>query len=244
VSVVDEAARRRLAFPLDYPTLEAARRGAAEVAPSVGVLKVGLELFVKEGPAAVRIGHELRRDVFLDLKLHDIPATVDAAVASAAAHGVKFLTVHAFGGPEMIERAVRRAEAEAPDLTILAVTVLTSLSADDLRSLSVSVSPSEEVVSLAKMAANAGARGFVCSPVELVAVRAAVGPEAVIVTPGIRPAGSAANDQKRTGTPGDAIRAGATILVVGRPIRDAADPERAARGVLDEISEAIRGATS
>jgi orotidine-5'-phosphate decarboxylase len=244
VSVVDEAARRRLAFPLDYPTLEAARRGAAEVAPSVGVLKVGLELFVKEGPAAVRVGHELGRDVFLDLKLHDIPATVEAAVGSAAALGVKFLTIHAFGGPEMIERAVRRAEAEAPDLTILAVTVLTSLSADDLRALSVGASPGEQVVSLAKMAARAGARGFVCSPSELTDVRGAVGADAVIVTPGIRPSGAASNDQKRTGTPRDAIRAGASLLVVGRPIRDAADPAQAARGVLDEISEAIRGATS
>jgi orotidine-5'-phosphate decarboxylase len=214
------------------------------VAPSVGVLKVGLELFVKEGPPAVRIGHELGRDVFLDLKLHDIPATVDGAVASAAALGVKFLTVHAFGGPEMIERAVRRAEVEASGLTILAVTVLTSLSSDDLSSLSVDASPGDQAMRLAKMAARAGARGFVCSPAEVAQVRATVGPDAVIVTPGIRPSGSASDDQKRTGTPSEAIRAGASILVVGRPIRDAADPALAARGIVDEISGALRGATS
>jgi len=242
--VIDESARRRLVFPLDYPTLEAARQGAAQIAPAVGVLKVGLELFVKEGPAAVRIGHDLGRDVFLDLKLHDIPATVDGAVASAAALGVKFLTVHAFGGPAMIERAVRRAESEASDLTILVVTVLTSLSGDDLAALSVATSPSDQAVRLAKMAARAGATGFVCSPAELPAVREAVGTDGVIVTPGIRPSGSAANDQKRTGTPAEAIRAGATLLVVGRPIRDASDPPRAAREVLDEISAAIRGTAS
>jgi orotidine-5'-phosphate decarboxylase len=244
VSVTDTEARRRLAFPLDYDDLEAARRGAIAVAPSVGVLKIGLELFVKEGPASVRIGHELDRDVFLDLKLHDIPATVEAAVASAASLGVKYLTVHAFGGPEMIERAVRRAEREAHDLTILAVTVLTSLSAEDLSKLSIAVSPGDQAVRLAKMAHDAGAGGFVCSPMEVAALRRAVGPEAVIVTPGIRPAGSGMDDQKRVGTPRDAIRAGATILVVGRPIREAQNPSIAARGVLDEISQAAREATS
>ena len=242
--MIDEAARRRLVFPLDYPTLEAARRGATEVAPSVGVLKVGLELFVKEGPAAVRIGHELGRDVFLDLKLHDIPATVDAAVASAAALGARYLTIHAFGGPEMIERAVRRADREATDLTVLVVTVLTSLSEHDLAKLAVAAKPAAAAVGLATMASQAGARGFVCSPAELSEVRAAVGTDAVIATPGIRPTGSDLNDQKRTGTPSEAIRAGATLLVVGRPIRDAADPARAARSVLDEISAATRGATS
>jgi orotidine-5'-phosphate decarboxylase len=241
---MDPAVRRRLAFALDYDNVDAARRAAASVAESVGVLKVGLELFVKSGPAAVNVGKELDRDVFLDLKLHDIPATVDGAVASAASLGVKYVTIHAFGGPEMIERAVRRAEREAQTLTILVVTVLTSLSTDDLGALSVSASPSEQTRRLAKMAASAGARGFVCSPVELTTIRSEVGPDAVVVTPGIRPAGSAANDQKRTGTPADAIRDGATMLVVGRPIRDAADPAAAARGILREMSEAIRGTTS
>lgn len=238
--MIDEAARRKLAFPLDYDNLGAARRAAELVAESVGVLKIGLELFVKEGPAAVRLGRELGRDVFLDLKLHDIPATVDGAVASAAALGVKYLTVHAFGGPEMIEQAVRRAEREDPNLTILAVTVLTSLSGDDLAVMSIAASPDEQAIRLATMAAGAGARGFVCSPVELAALRRAVGPEAVVVTPGIRPSGSAANDQKRTGTPREAIGAGASVLVVGRPIRDAADPAAAARAVLHEIAESLR----
>lgn len=239
-----DRARQRLAFPLDYSNLEEARRGAERVAAYVGVLKVGLELFVKAGPPAVRLGHELDRDVFLDLKLHDIPATVEAAVASAASHGVKYLTVHAFGGPDMIERAVRAAERESPDLVILVVTVLTSLSDADLAALSIGQSASAEALRLAKMAREAGARGFVCSPAEVGALRSAVGPEAVLVTPGIRPRGAAAGDQKRTGTPGDAIRAGASMLVVGRPIRDAADPAAAARGVLEEISDALRPTAS
>lgn len=242
--MIDEAARRRLAFPLDYANLETARTAARGLADCVGVFKVGLELFVKEGPAAIQLGQELGRDVFLDLKLHDIPATVESAVASAAALGVKYLTVHAFGGAEMIERAVKRAERESPNLTILVVTVLTSLSAADLVSMAVGSTPDEQAVRLARMAAGAGARGFVCSPAELAAVRTAVGSEAVIVTPGIRPSGTAANDQKRTGTPREAIRDGANILVVGRPIRDAANPPAAARSVLAEITEAIRGTPS
>jgi orotidine-5'-phosphate decarboxylase len=233
--------RKRLSFPLDYPDLDTARRGAERVVESVGVLKVGLELFVKEGPGAVRMGHELGCDVFLDLKLHDIPATVEGAVARAASLGVRYLTIHAAGGPAMIEAAVKRAERDAPGLTILAVTVLTSLDDADLAAIGVARPVSEQVLSLARLAHAAGARGFVCSPAEISPLRAALGQDIALVTPGIRPAGTAVSDQKRVGTPGDAIRAGASVLVVGRPIRDAEDPAAAARQVLAEIAAAAPG---
>ena len=238
VSVSGEA-RGRLVFPLDYPDLAAARRGAELVSSSAGVLKVGLELFVKEGPPAVAIGAALGCEVFLDLKLHDIPATVDAAVASAAVLGAKYLTVHASGGPTMVAAAVRRAEREASGLTILAVTVLTSLDDADLAAVGVSGTTGEQALRLARAAHSAGAGGFVCAPAERPALRAALGPEVVLVTPGIRPAGAAASDQKRMGTPRQAILNGATLLVVGRPIREAPDPAFAARNILGEIAAAL-----
>jgi orotidine-5'-phosphate decarboxylase len=230
--------RKRLSFPLDYPDLDTARRGAERVVESVGVLKVGLELFVKEGPGAVRMGQDLGCDVFLDLKLHDIPATVEGAVARAASLGARYLTIHAAGGPAMIEAAVKRAERDAPDLIILAVTVLTSLDDADLAAIGVARPVTEQVLALARLAYGSGARGFVCSPAEIAPLRAALGPDIALVTPGIRPAGTAVSDQKRVGTPADAIRAGASVLVVGRPIRDAADPAAAARQVLAEIAAA------
>lgn len=232
-------ARSRLAFALDYPSLEDARAGAARVAESVGVLKVGLELFVKEGPAATRLGPELGCDIFLDLKLHDIPETVDRAVASATQLGVRYLTLHASGGPKMLEQAARRAARENTGLTLLAVTVLTSLDAADLSAVGVTTPPSEQALRLAQLAYSVGVTGFVCSAAEVGTLRQALGPAAVLVTPGIRPAGGAADDQKRTGTPEGAIRAGSSILVVGRPIRDAADPSSAARDILGQIAGAL-----
>ena len=232
-------ARQRLAFPLDYPDLAAARRGATELHGTVGVLKVGLELFVKEGPRAVALGAELGCGIFLDLKLHDIPATVDGAVASAASLGVRYLTIHASGGPRMVEAAVKRAAKENPELVILAVTVLTSLDQTDLSAMGITRSPGEHALVLARAAHDAGARGFVCSPSEARSMRQAMGPDAVLVTPGIRPAGADAGDQKRTGTPREAILDGADLLVVGRPIRDAADPAAAARAIVAEIAGAV-----
>ncbi|HVW28620.1 MAG TPA: orotidine-5'-phosphate decarboxylase [Polyangiaceae bacterium] len=231
--------RERLAFPLDFPDLAAARRGAERVAGAVGVLKVGLELFVRSGPAAVALGTELGCSVFLDLKLHDIPATVDGAVASAASLGARYLTIHASGGPRMVEAACRRAAAEAPDLVILAVTVLTSMDDSDLRSLGIAGSVSDHALGLARAAYGAGARGFVCSPSEVRRMRQSLGADVVLVTPGIRPAGAASGDQKRTGTPREAILDGADLLVVGRPIRDASDPAAAARAIVAEIAEAL-----
>lgn len=232
-------ARARLAFPLDYPTLDHARRGAEAVRSSVGVLKVGLELFVSEGPKAVALGRELQCEVFLDLKLHDIPETVERAVASAAALGARFLTIHGSGGPRMLEAAARRAQRENTGLVLLAVTVLTSLDASDLAATGVSGGTAEQALRLARLAQQSGVNGLVCSVAEVARLRAELGPSAVLVTPGIRPAGSAGgDDQKRVGTPADAIRSGSSLLVVGRPIRDAVDPAAAARAVLNEIAEA------
>lgn len=235
-----EDPRSRLAFALDYPCLDDARRGAEAVRESVGVLKVGLELFVREGPAAVRLGPELGCEVFLDLKLHDIPATVERAVGVAAGLGVRYLTLHAAGGPNMLEQAAKRAEREGTGLVLLAVTVLTSLDASDLQATGVSAAPGDHALRLARLARSASVGGLVCSSAEVALLRRELGPDAILVTPGIRPAGSASSDQKRTGTPGGAIRDGSSILVVGRPIRDAAEPASAARAIVNEIAEAQR----
>jgi orotidine-5'-phosphate decarboxylase len=228
----------KLAFALDYPTLSEARRGAELAAPSAGVLKVGLELFVAEGPACARVASELGRRLFLDLKLHDIPETVERAVASACALGASFLTVHASGGEKMLERAAARAEREGSSLQILAVTVLTSVDDADLRALGHADAASVQVSRLARLAFGVGVHGFVCSVAEARALRSELGPEAVLVTPGIRPAGADVGDQKRVATPATALREGASLLVVGRPIRDAADPRAAAAAVAAEIREA------
>ena len=233
-------ARNKLAYALDFPSFALAEEGAARVAHAVGVLKVGLELFVSEGPRAVQLGQKLGCDVFLDLKLHDIPETVERAVAAAAAHGVRYLTLHAAGGPKMLAAAARRAECENTGLTLLAITVLTSLDASDLAAVGVAADPSSQALRLAQLAHAEGIPGMVCSAVEVASLRAALGPRAVLVTPGIRPATSAgSDDQKRTGTPASAVRAGSSLLVVGRPIRDAADPGAAAAAICDEIQSAL-----
>ena len=232
-------ARERLVFPLDFPTLAEARRAGELLAPSVGVLKVGLELFLREGPEAVRLGHALGREVFLDLKLHDIPETVERAVASAGALGVRYLTVHAAGGAAMLTGAVAAAAQAPSPLTLLAVTMLTSLDAADLAAQGIAGTAREHVLRLARLAWDAGVRGFVASAAEARPLREALGREALLVTPGIRPAGAAAGDQKRVATPAQAIADGADLFVVGRPIRDAADPLGAASAVVAEIQRAL-----
>jgi len=232
-------ARRRLVFALDYPSLVVAHAAAGSVRGHVGVVKVGLELFTQEGPAALALGEAAGAGVFLDLKLHDIPATVGrsiAAVSRLAGEGtpIELLTVHASGGRAMLEAAVQNARG----FEIVAVTVLTSLDADDLAAMGVGGPVSDQVKRLAESAWQAGVRAFVCSPAEAPLLREALGPDAKLITPGVRPAGSAAQDQKRVCTPKDAIVKGADMLVVGRPIRDAADPAAAADAIVAEIAEA------
>jgi orotidine-5'-phosphate decarboxylase len=218
----------RICAALDFPSFAAAEPFARAVAPHVGMLKVGLELFVAEGPPAVRAAAALGRPVFLDLKLHDIPNTVEGAARSAAASGAALLTVHAAGGAEMIRAAVRGA---GPAVRVLAVTVLTSLDAGALDAIGLAGPPEAAVVRLARLAVGAGAGGLVCSPHEVRAVRAAVGPGPLLVVPGVRPAGAAKGDQARVATPAEAVAAGADVIVVGRPLRDVPDPVAAAREI-------------
>jgi orotidine-5'-phosphate decarboxylase len=240
-----------IVFALDLPNVEEARRAAVDVAPAVGMIKVGLELFVQAGPDAVRLGKEVNLPVFLDLKLHDIPETVERAVASASHVGARLLTVHASGGREMLKRAVQRAEKEGGSLAICAVTILTSLDDADLEDVGIHVTrrlapfnpeersrASRAAENLAVLAYGEGVRWFVCSPGEVAVLRAKLGPDATLVTPGIRPADAKTGDQKRTGTPEQAIKDGANWLVVGRPIRDAANRLEAAQAIAAAAARA------
>ncbi len=203
---------------------------------TVDFYKVGLELFCAGGPEVVRRLARRRKRVFLDLKLHDIPRTVGRAVLAAAALEVEMLTVHAAGGRAMVAAAVEAAKSRgAARPRILAVTVLTSLAADDLAECGVARPPDEQAAALARLAIAAGADGVVCSPLEAGRRRARRPGEARLVTPGGRPAGAARDDQRRVATPAAAVRAGATHLVVGRPVLDADDPAAAARAILAEM---------
>jgi len=222
---VNAVGRAPIAVALDTADLATATRWTAAVAPHVTTVKVGLELFAHEGPAAVekvRAAGDI--DVFLDLKLHDIPNTVAGAARAIAHLAPRYLTVHASGGPAMIAAAAHA----LPDTLIAAVTVLTSLSADELAQLGVDGSPQDVVRRWARIAVDAGARALVCSPQEVALVRDAVGPDVVLITPGVRPAGADVNDQARVATPEQALSDGADLLVVGRPITGADDPAAAA----------------
>ncbi len=220
--------RERICAAIDFPTWREAEPFARAVAPEVGMLKVGLELFTAEGPPAVRAAAALGRPVFLDLKLHDIPNTVEGGARSAAASGASLLTVHAAGGDEMVRAAVRGA---AGRLHVLAVTVLTSLDDAALARIGLAGPAADAVVRLARLAVGAGADGIVCSPHEVAAVRAAVGPGPLLVVPGVRPPGASRGDQARVATPAEAVAAGADVVVVGRPLREGGDPAAAARAI-------------
>ncbi len=230
--------RDRLIVALDVPDSLSARELVYELGDSISFYKVGLQLFTAEGPALVQELTASGQKVFLDLKLHDIPNTVASAVRSAAVLGVEMLTVHASGGPLMMKAAVEAAKEAAKPPLVLAVTVLTSLSQDELNSTGVSGQMADQVLRLAELAKAAGCGGVVASPHEVAALRSALGPEMAIVVPGIRPAGSAAGDQVRTAGPAQAIKAGASHLVVGRPITGAPDRNAAAQAILKEISSA------
>ncbi|HPC82922.1 MAG TPA: orotidine-5'-phosphate decarboxylase [Thermoanaerobaculaceae bacterium] len=234
-----EEAVRRLVVAAD-----ASERGvlvalAKRLRPAVGMVKLGLEAFVACGPELVREVRGLGVPVFLDLKLHDIPNTVERAAASAARLGVQMLTVHAGGGEAMLRAAVAGAAAGAPagspPPVVLAVTVLTSLDDETLATLGLPGTAGERVRAWAALAHRAGCGGIVCSPHEVAAMRAAFGPDFVLLSPGIRPAGGAAGDQKRVATPRAAVEAGATYVVVGRPITGAPDPLAAAEAILTEM---------
>jgi orotidine-5'-phosphate decarboxylase len=217
-----------IAVALDAPNLDTAARWAALVTPHVSTVKIGLELYLRYGPdvvASIRGASGVK--VFLDLKLHDIPVTVAGAARAVARLRPEILTVHASGGRDVIRAAVEA----APDTTIAAVTVLTSLSPADLERFGMAGPLRDVVLRLSALAVQAGAKGLVCSPQEVRDVRAEVGPDVILITPGVRPAGSAPHDQARTATPEQALRAGADLLVIGRPITGAPDPGAAAAAI-------------
>jgi orotidine-5'-phosphate decarboxylase len=233
-------AEDRLIVALDVSSTAEARRIVQALGPLVSTFKVGARLFTNEGPS---VAHELiasGKKVFLDLKFHDIPNTVAEAVRAAAALGVSMLTVHGAGGSTMLRAAMEAARQVPKPPLVLAVTVLTSLSDADLQEIGVAGRARDHALVLATLARNCGCDGIVASPQEARLIRQDLGAGFVIVTPGVRPAGSAKADQSRVNTPSEAIGAGADCLVVGRPITGAADPRRAAEEIIKEIEGATK----
>jgi orotidine-5'-phosphate decarboxylase len=227
--------RAPIAVALDAPDLETAARWAGLVTPHVSALKIGLELYLRYGPEVVAsVRGASGAQIFLDLKLDDIPATVAGAARAVARLRPALLTVHAAAGAA----AIRAAADAIPAAKIVAVTVLTSLGEADLTRMGVAGPVSGAVRRLAVLAVEAGARGVVCSPHEVTAVRAEVGNDIMLITPGVRPAGSDANDQARVATPEEALRSGADLLVIGRPITGAADPGAAAAAIAASLRRA------
>ena len=224
-----------LIIALDVPSATEARTVVDALGDAVAFYKVGLELFIADGEATLAMLRERGKRVFLDLKLHDIPRTVERAVGSAARFGVDLLTIHACGGKAMIAAAASAASAAPNPPKILAVTVLTSLDNSDLADIGVGRDAVAQVDALGRLAVESGADGLVCSPKEVGRLRVALGPTPYLVTPGIRPAGGALGDQKRVATPADAVRDGASGIVVGRPVVQAPDPRAAALAILDEM---------
>jgi len=227
-----------IVLAIDTPDLEIAKRWIAATEKSVSVYKLGLEFFLTFGQEGVRaIKSETDAEIFLDLKLHDIPHTVEGAATAVANLAPRFLTVHASGGAAMVAAAVKA----SPATDITAVTILTSLSEDDLFQVGYANPALESAVALASLSVAAGARAIVCSPLEIAAIRSSVGPTPFIITPGVRPTGEAGgDDQKRTMTPRAAIESGANYVVIGRPITQAwRDGAQAmtdkARAIADEI---------
>jgi orotidine-5'-phosphate decarboxylase len=225
-----------VAVALDAPDIDVAAHWATLVTPYVSTVKIGLELYLRYGPtvvATVRGGSGVQ--VFLDLKLHDIPNTVAGAARAVAKLRPEILTVHAAGGADMIKAAVQA----SPETLVAGVTLLTSIGGKDLADLGVGGSVSDAVRRMAALAVSAGARGLVCSPQEVAAVRAEVGPDILLITPGIRPAGFTSDDQARIATPVEALKAGADLLVIGRPITRAPDPGAAASAIAMSLRRAV-----
>ncbi len=237
--------REKLIIALDVSTAAAAHKIVAAVGDSSLTCKVGLQLYTAEGPQVVRDLVSSGRKVFLDLKYHDIPNTVGLAVTEAARLGVTMLNVHALGGGKMLHAAVEAARAVNPAVKVLAVTVLTSMDEPELCKVGVEGRVLDEVMRMAALARAEGCHGFVASALEAAALRREFGRESgedlVIVTPGVRPAGADRGDQARVVTPAEAMAAGATHIVVGRPIIEAADPARAVREILAQMSMVSAG---
>jgi orotidine-5'-phosphate decarboxylase len=225
-----------LILVLDAQSPRDIRPALLQLQGTVRWAKVGLEMYTACGPDCVREIADLGYNVFLDLKLHDIPNTVAKAVESASKLPVKMLTLHTCGGREMMQWAAKAQQQFAPELLLLGVTVLTSMSAPGLAETGVAGTPEQQVVRLGQLAAASGLRGLVCSPLEIAPLRAVLPPSVALVTPGIRPRDAKADDQTRIMTPGDAAKAGANFIVVGRPIFKAPDPVAAAKAILSELT--------
>jgi orotidine-5'-phosphate decarboxylase len=238
-----EEARKRLIVALDVPDLNSASELVDRLERVCSLFKVGMELYTAAGPPIVDLLSARGHSVFLDLKFHDIPNTVAGAVRSAAALGVRLLTVHTLGGPAALEAAQSALAGLPHPPQLLAVTLLTSMDQAQCRAVGLADAPALQVELLARLGLAAGIRGFVCSPQEVAALRALTGPDATLVVPGIRSAGAqshnSAADQKRIATPADALRNGASFLVVGRPITQAPDPAAAAEAILEEMAAAL-----
>ncbi len=228
----------RIFCAIDTTNLEQAVELAQELKGAVGGFKLGKEFFTANGPGGVAKISELGQRIFLDLKFHDIPNTVAGAIKAARSLNCYMLTIHASGGAAMVRAAVE-AKGEEEEPRILAVTILTSLTADDLVQLGQKLPVADQVLRLGKLAHESGADGLVASPQEVAALRAARGEDCLLVVPGIRPAWASTDDQKRIMTPGDAVKAGADFLVIGRPITQSKDPKVAAKLITDEIADAL-----
>jgi orotidine-5'-phosphate decarboxylase len=228
-----ENPKRRLIVALDFPTPELALDLVSDLAGEISIFKIGLQLYTAAGPEIVRKVAATGADIFLDLKLHDIPNTVAKAVEAAAALRVRMLTLHLSGGRRMIEAAVA---ACPPELLLLGVTVLTSSDEMTLRETGVTRGVEEQTLELASLGAAAGIRGLIASPQELRALRSRLGSEITIITPGVRPTDADAGDQKRFTTPREALADGANYLVIGRPITAHTNPTEAVRQIVEEIS--------
>ena len=222
-----------IAVALDAPDLQTAKSWAKEVSPYVSTLKIGVENYLRDGKSSIE---EMRKisdcEIFLDLKLHDIPTTVAGACRSVADLNPKYLAVHASGGEEMINEAVKT----LPNTLIVAVTILTSIDEVNVQKIGFKNPPKESAVNLAKLAVSAGARAIVCSPQEVAEIRKNVDPSIVLITPGVRPKGSNANDQQRIATPEEALLNGANLLVIGRPITGSDNVSQAAKRISEEVN--------
>lgn len=228
----------KLILALDLPDRESALKILDGLRGKLEWVKIGLQMYLKYGANFIREVSGMGFKIFLDLKLFDIPNTVASAVESVSALPVSMLTIHASGGREMMRRAVESAAERNPELLILGVTVITSFDADSLAETGVELEPEWQVEKLAKLAVDSGLKGLVCSPLEIEGLRSILPEDTVLVTPGIRPSGSSADEQKRIMTPADAARAGSDFIVVGRPILKAENPAFAVSKILEEIANA------
>ncbi|MDX1714354.1 orotidine-5'-phosphate decarboxylase [Vreelandella venusta] len=225
-----------LIIALDYSSLDAALCMADQLDPKRCRVKVGKELFTRSGPAVLEALHGRGFEIFLDLKFHDIPNTVAGAVQAAAEQGVWMVNVHASGGRKMMEAAAKRLDDHRLNTHLIAVTVLTSMQAEDLHEIGIAVTPEEHVLRLAALTQQSGLGGVVCSAQEAAQIKALCGNDFLKVTPGIRPSFAAANDQQRIMTPSDALNAGSTHLVIGRPVTQAAEPMMALAAIEAELA--------